>query len=63
MDPITYGIECANLILDSVRRHGAPPPDDGPKSDCCNAELQRVGDELYACSTCGGICSDGGCTF
>ena len=59
MDSITYGIKCANLILDSVRTRTSLPPDDGPRSDCCIAALQRVGDELYACSACGNLCSDG----
>ncbi len=58
MDAITYEIACANLIVDSLRARSAPP--DEPKSDCCIAPLQRVGDELYACSTCGQLCSDGG---
>jgi hypothetical protein len=59
MDPMTYGIKCANLILDSMQMHGAFAPDE-PKSDCCNASLARVGDELFACSTCGQLCSDSG---
>ena len=32
---------------------------DGPKSDCCIARLVPVGDEMYACEACGGLCSDG----
>jgi hypothetical protein len=59
MDSITYGIKCANLILDSIRSRNPLPSDDGPRSDCCIAPLERVGDELYACSACGALCSDG----
>jgi len=59
MDSLTYGIKCANLILDSMHTHGAFAPDE-PRSDCCNAGLTRVGDELFACSTCGHLCSDSG---
>jgi hypothetical protein len=58
MDSITYGIMCANLIVDSLRARTSLPPDE-PKSDCCIAPLERVGDELYACSACGALCSDG----
>ena len=39
-------------------RKPAPSPEE-PKSDCCIAPLERVGDELYACSACGSLCSDG----
>ena len=60
MDSFTYGIKCANLILESVLSRNPSPIADGPKSDCCIAPLQRVGDELYACSACGALCSDGG---
>lgn len=60
MDSITYGIKCANLILDSIHSRTPDPLFDEPKSDCCIAPLQRVGDELYACSACGHLCSDGG---
>jgi len=59
MDSITYGIRCANLILDSIRARSSSPTIDEPRSDCCIAPLARVGDELYACSACGTLCSDG----
>ncbi len=49
-----------NMILDSIYQRNPLPLDDDPKSDCCIAPLQRVGDELYACSACGNLCSDGG---
>jgi hypothetical protein len=59
MDSIAYGIRCANLILDSIRARSASSAIDKPRSDCCIAPLVRVGDDLYACSTCGALCSDG----
>jgi hypothetical protein len=29
-----------------------------PRSDCCFAAVDRVGDELLACSTCGKLCDE-----
>jgi hypothetical protein len=61
MDALEYHAKCLNMVLDSLRPRNVAALNDEPKSDCCIASLQRVGDELYACSACGHLCSDGGC--
>jgi hypothetical protein len=60
MDILEYHAKCLNMVMESLRPSKLAAIDDGPKSDCCNADLQRVGDELYACTACGHLCSDGG---
>ena len=60
MDTLDYQAKCLNMVLDSLRPRNSRLLDEGPKSDCCIAPLDRVGDELYACSACGRLCSDGG---
>jgi hypothetical protein len=57
---VEHSARAVNMILESIHKRNPSPLDDGPKSDCCIAPLQRVGDELYACSACGHLCSDGG---
>jgi hypothetical protein len=59
MDILEYEAKCLNMVLDSLRPRNVAF-DDEPKSDCCIAALQRVGDELYCCAACGHLCSDGG---
>jgi len=61
MDILDYQAKCLDMVLDSVRPRNPRPFDEGPKSDCCIAPLDRVGDELYACSACGSLCSDSSC--
>ena len=56
---VEYAARAVNMILDSIyQRKPAPVPEE-PQSDCCIAPMERVGDELYACSACGRLCSDG----
>jgi len=59
MDLFEYQAKCLDMVLDSLRpRNPAPAPDE-PKSECCIAPLERVTREVYACSACGALCSDG----
>ena len=60
MDILEYHAKCFDMIRESLRPRNPSPIADGPKSDCCIAALERVGDELFACSVCGHLCSDGG---
>ncbi|MGA2618944.1 MAG: hypothetical protein ABSF26_15140 [Thermoguttaceae bacterium] len=57
---VEHSARAVNTLLDAIyqRKPAAHAPDE-PKSDCCIAPLTRVGDELYACSACGALCSDG----
>ena len=56
---LQHHAKCLDMVIDSLRPRNPSFLDDGPRSDCCIAPLQRVGDELYACSVCGSLCSDG----
>ena len=60
MDLLEYEARCLDMVRQSLRPRNLAAFDDGPKSNCCIASLQRVGDELYACSACGALCSDAG---
>jgi hypothetical protein len=56
---LEHTAKAVNTLLDAIHgRNSAPPPDE-PKSDCCIAPLEQVMREVYACSACGRICSDG----
>jgi hypothetical protein len=57
---LEHTARCVDTIRDAIRPRNSQPAFDEPRSDCCIAPLQRVGDELYACSACGSLCSDGG---
>lgn len=59
MDLLEYQAKCLDMVLESLRPRNPQAVCDEPRSDCCIAPLQRVGDELYACSACGSLCSDG----
>jgi hypothetical protein len=59
MDLLEYEARCLEMVRESLRPRKLAAIDDGPKSDCCTAPLTLVGDELYACSACGSLCSDG----
>ncbi len=51
--------KAVNMIRESIYRRSPTPSPDEPKSDCCEASLERVGDEFYTCAACGRLCSDG----
>jgi len=57
---VEHSARCVNTLLDAINKRNPCPPAEGPTSDCCVAPFTRVGDELYACSACGSLCSDGG---
>jgi hypothetical protein len=56
---VEHSARAVNTLLDAIYKRKPAPVPEGPRSDCCISPLQRVGDELYACSTCGALCSDG----
>jgi len=56
---VEHSARAVNTILDAIyQRKPAPAPTE-PKSDCCIAPLEQVMREVYACSACGRLCSDG----
>ncbi len=55
MDSLVY----QPMVRESPSPRNLAATADEWKSDCCIAPLTRVGDELYACSVCGHLCSDG----
>lgn len=60
---VAYAARAVNTLLDAIyKRKPAPVPEE-PQSDCCNASMERVGDERYVCSACGRLCSDGSLSF
>ena len=59
MDMLEYHIKCLDMVRDSLRPRNLAPSPAEPVSDCCNAAMERVGDDLYTCSACGRLCSDG----
>jgi hypothetical protein len=56
---VEHSARAVNTVLDAIHNRKPAPIPEEPCSDCCIAPLQRVGDELYACSACGALCSDG----
>ena len=60
---LEYHIKCLDMVRDSLRPHKLAPVPAEPASDCCTAPIERVGDERYACSACGRLCSDGSLSF
>jgi len=59
MDILEYQAKCLDMVLESLKPRNLHALPEEPRSDCCIAPLDCVGDELYACSTCGHLCSDG----
>lgn len=60
---LEHTAKAVNTILDAIYQRKPTPPADEPKSDCCIAPLEQVMHEVYACSACGRICSDGRVSF
>ena len=56
---LEYSVRAANTILDAINQRKPAPVPEGLKSDCCIAPLEPVMREVYACSACGRLCSDG----
>ena len=56
---LRHTARAVDTILDAIEQRKPPPSESLPKSDCCEDAMERVGDELYTCSTCGRLCSDG----
>lgn len=55
--------KAVNMIRDSIYGRKSPPRPEEPKSDCCEAAMERVGDECYTCAACGRLCSDSACSL
>jgi hypothetical protein len=56
---LEHTARAVDTILGTIYGRKPTPLPEEPQSDCCFAPLERVGDELYACSACGRLCSDG----
>lgn len=56
---VEHSARAVNTILDAIYQRKPAPSREEPVSDCCDASMERVGDELYTCSACGRLCSDG----
>lgn len=59
MDMLEYHARCLDMVRESLRPRNLAALDYLPQSDCCQAPMERVGDEQYVCSACGRLCSDG----